>query len=79
MLLSIPFHKLLAFLCFYVQGSRICKKLGKGFLKRKIIQKKKKPQETTLMAPPHEREEDHRLTDIEIIKVDTTFCHVIGP
>lgn len=44
--------------------------------------KKKTPQKHTypqLMAPPFEREEDHRLTDAEIIKVDTTFCKVIGP
>lgn len=48
----------------------------------KKMERKKPPQKPTypqLMAPPFEREEDHRLTDTEIIKVDTTFCKVIGP
>lgn len=41
--------------------------------------KTQKPTHPQLMAPPSEREEGHRLTDTEIVKVDTTFCKVIGP
>lgn len=71
-------HGKLLFVCFYVQGPCISEQLGKGFLEEKISKKKKTPNPNptktkqpcppTPMAPPYQREEDHRLTNTEIVK-----------